>query len=612
LGIKQIRDDFDGYGVVTTPADIISRCVKVRLNSPQIADNIFPEPSQEKRIVPAFEEDSLMVVAAVIDVIELSGPKFDLPSRHNRDSCISADAHPGCSEAAGVLFAKFASGRRDCYCGLGDYSHLTEGTRMPADPISFEDEPQSNAIRRTIAELEPRAIRTFTPTHAVLAKSAGVFHWTPEGRRLYDYSSGVLVANLGHNPRPWLNRFAEYLGWNGVIGSDGPAYVEAVPLTAYNAITEIEAQACGRLLDLMRSCPGGRRMEQVLWAASGSEAIQKALWAALHFQEQRQRDRNIILATRDGFHGKKGLAGACTGNENSPDRDPRVRFIAFPKNECVDVSHRHQPFDATPYRRELEAIWRECGERIATLITEPYLGGAGSFHPPAQYLQLLQAFCREHDVIFILDEVQSNFGRTGSLFAYETYELEPDIVVLGKGLANGAAVSAAVGRADIFSSLDYGEASDTFSANPIACAAVLATLDIFESNDIMAHTRRVSQIVERGLVRLKELPFIANVRGEGLVWGVETCDWADRSAADWAVDCVRACYVGEPDGIGIHLLGPLAGKVIRISPPLVISEKDAMESLDLIYRILSRLATLTRGPAAAPQRPAMPAAAQLA
>src|SRR5262245_12879264 len=442
---------------------------------------------------------------------------------------------------------------------------------MTPEPIQHKDKERSNTVRQTIAELEPRSLRTFTPTQAVLAKSAGIFHWTPEGRRLYDYTSGVLVANLGHNPRPWLNRFADYLGWTGVIGSDGPAYVEAVPLTSYNAITEIEAQACQRLVEGMRDCAGGRRMEQVLWAASGSEAIQKALWAALHFQEHRRPDRNIILATRDGFHGKKGLAGACTGNEQSSDRDPRVRFIAFPKSECIDVSRRGQPFDASSYRRALEAIGREFGGRIALLITEPYLGGAGSFHPPAEYLQLLQAFCREHDAIFILDEVQANFGRTGSLFAYETYGLEPDVVVLGKGLANGAAVSAAVARADVFASLEYGEASDTFSANPIACAAVLATLDIFEANDIIEHTRRVSRVVEQGLVRLKELPFVKHVRGEGLVWGVEMCDWANRSAADWAVDCVRDCYLGDSPGDGIHLLGPLAGKVLRVSPPLVIS-----------------------------------------
>src|SRR5439155_3317599 len=156
--------------------------------------------------------------------------------------------------------------------------------------------------------------------------------------------------------------------------------------------------------------------------------------------------------------------------------------------------------------------------------------------PPKEYLQLLQAFCREHDLVFILDEVQSNFGRTGSLFAYETYGLEPDIVVLGKGLGNGVPVAAAAGRADLFAALDYGEGSDTWSANPLCCAAVLATLDEFAARDVLGGMKAASAVIEAGLVRLKELPFVSAVRGErgGMVWGVETKDHAGRPAADWA------------------------------------------------------------------------------
>ena len=107
------------------------------------------------------------------------------------------------------------------------------------------------------------------------------------------------------------------------------------------------------------------------------------------------------------------------------------------------MSQRGQPFDPAPYRRELDALHQQFGRRLSVLITEPYLGGGGSYHPPAAYLQILQAFCRENDLIFILDEVQSNFGRTGDLFAFETYGLEPDVVVLGKGLGNGVPVAAA-------------------------------------------------------------------------------------------------------------------------------------------------------------------------
>src|SRR5205085_8914296 len=125
----------------------------------------------------------------------------------------------------------------------------------------------------------------------------------------------------------------------------------------------------------MRGRPGGRRMEQVMWAASGSEAVQKALWAAL----ARDRNRDMIIATRFGFHGKKGLAGAVTGSETDRERDPRVRFITFPTTECADVTLRGRAFDTSSYLHELEHLKVELGRRLSVLITEPYLGGGGSY-----------------------------------------------------------------------------------------------------------------------------------------------------------------------------------------------------------------------------------------
>jgi 4-aminobutyrate aminotransferase-like enzyme len=463
---------------------------------------------------------------------------------------------------------------------------------MP-DGILHEGEPLSNAARDAVSAYEPRALRTYTPTQAVLARSAGVFHWTPEGRRLYDFTSGVLVANLGHNPVSWLRRLHDLMGWSGVTPPDAGrptappedvGFVTAPPLTAYNALTALEAEASRRLVALLQAQPGGRRLEQVMWAASGSEAVQKALWAAL----ARDRKRDVVLATRHGFHGKKGLAGAVTGCETDAGRDPRVRFVRFPMGECADVSMREGPFDPAPYAAELRTLKRQLGPRLGVLITEPYLGGGGSYHPPERYLHLLQEFCRANDIVFLLDEVQSNFGRTGRMFAFEAYGLEPDVVVLGKGLGNGVPVSAAAGRADLFRALDYGEASDTWSGNPLACAAVLATLDEFTCHDVLGACHRASPVVEAGLLRLRELPFIAHVRGErgGMVWGVETGDHGGRSAAAWANLIVKACYLGEPGGDGIHLLGPLAKKVIRVAPPLVITPGQAAEATALMGRLV--------------------------
>jgi 4-aminobutyrate aminotransferase-like enzyme len=357
-------------------------------------------------------------------------------------------------------------------------------------------------------------------------------------------------------------------------------------MTAYNAITPIEVRATRMLLETVRSCPGGSRLDQVLWAASGSEAVVKALWAGMALD----RNRDMILATRHGFHGKKGLAGAVTGSELDRERDPRVRFIGFPMHECRDLSMRDQPFDPSPYRAELDALWRQFGMRLGMLITEPYLGGGGSYHPYASYLQMVQQFCREHDIVFILDEVQANFGRTGKLFAYESYGLEPDIVVLGKGLGNGVPVAAAVGRSDLFSAMDYGEGSDTWSANPLNAAAVLATLEEFKCGNVIGDMHKSSRIIESGLNKLRSIPFVAHVRGEkdGMVWGIEMCDYGGKTGPEWANALVGAAYKGV-NNEGLHILGPLARKVLRVSPPLVITEAEAQQGMDLLHQIAETL-----------------------
>jgi 4-aminobutyrate aminotransferase-like enzyme len=194
------------------------------------------------------------------------------------------------------------------------------------------------------------------------------------------------------------------------------------------------------------------------------------------------------------------------------------------------------------------------------------------------------------------------------MFAFETYGLEPDLVVLGKGLGNGVPVAAAVGSASILGTLEYGEGSDTWSANPLCCAAVLATLDEFAARDVLGSCRKSSAIIEEGLVRLQELPFVGRVRGEkgGMVWGVEMADHAGQSAADWANAAVLACYRGDGKD-GIHLLGPLAKKVLRIAPPLVITEKEAREAMDLMHRALAKLSSGNREPAVSASKvPATP------
>lgn len=462
------------------------------------------------------------------------------------------------------------------------------GSASASHVISFAGEDASNRVRAQIGCTEPHSLRTYTPTQAVLERSAGVFHWTPEGRRLYDYSSGVLVANLGHNPVSWLRRFQQYLGWpaGGALQAEtSDEFLSAVSLTAYNAITPLEAEASLRLAASLQSFPGGNRLESVIWAASGSEAVQKALWACM----RRDPARPGVLATRFGFHGKKGLSGAVTGSEHDAERDPRVRFISFPREECSDLESPDRTFDPQFYRDELEQTVASADHPIGCLITEPYLGGGGSYHPPAEYLPLVQQFCRERDILFILDEVQSNFGRTGTMYAFEKYGLEPDFVCLGKGLGNGVPVSAAVGRRDICAQMGYGDTSDTWSANPVSCASVLATLDEFETGPVLERTQKLEQIFVPGLCALKQTGVITNVRGEGMVYGIECGPLGSTEPPHVANAVVERCYRGDGDH-GIHMLGPLAGQVIRVSPPMCMTDQQARDSLQLLQNCLSDVA----------------------
>jgi 4-aminobutyrate aminotransferase-like enzyme len=410
--------------------------------------------------------------------------------------------------------------------------------------IQHEGEPKANAIRRRLDKAVGRGLRTYTPTQLVVQKAKGCHLWTVDGRKLIDFTSGVLVVNLGH-AHPEFERLYK-------------RYAAGLPRNAYNMVAPIEIEAAERLIKSM----GHARAQKVLWAASGSEGIQKAMWCALH----RHPDRPIMVATRGGFHGKKGLAGDVTGDQSA---NPNVRWISFPMYEEKPPSF---------YQAELDALAKAHPHQIALLITEPYLGAKGSFHPPMWYHELLQAWCAKHDVAFIFDEVQACHGRTGQMYAFQTYGVEPDLVVLGKGLGNGEPAAAVVGRADLIDSLAYGEASDTYSGNPRTCAAVCAVFDVFQRERVVGNCQKMARIMQKGLRALQDrFDFIKAVRGEGLVYGVEICDDATANR------CVLEAYRGAGKQ-GVHFLGPLAGKVLRVSPPLTITR----EHLDTAFAILEK------------------------
>ena len=431
--------------------------------------------------------------------------------------------------------------------------------------VQMPGEAKSNAARSRVAQYVGRGHKTYTPTQIAVSKAEGVYLWNAEGRKFLDFTAGVLVANLGHNHAGFEAAYAQY--------------AEGLPRSSYNMFMEVDGLAAQRLIASLDA----PKMQKLFWADSGSAGIIKAMWCAQH----RQPGKKIMLATRGGFHGKKGLAGDVTGT-SSPN--PNVRFISFPTcDHCDKVPQEHkgqEKYCRGFYDQELADLKAEFPDDIVLLITEPYLGAAGSFHPPSWYLQLLNRWCDDNDVAFIIDEVQACHGRTGAMFAFQKHGLSPDLVVLGKGLGNGEPVAATVGRADLIDALDYGEGSDTYSGNPRACAAVLAVLDIYAEVNVVENCQRAGSAMEAGLRALRdEFPFVAFVRGEGLVFGVEMQDYNDKTAAEIANQCVLECYAQ-----GLHLMGPLASKVLRVSPPLVITEAQVQEGLAMMRKAFAQVA----------------------
>ena len=415
--------------------------------------------------------------------------------------------------------------------------------------IQHADEPKANAIRRKLDALVGRGQRTYTPSQLVIEKAKGCWLKTIDGRKLIDFTSGVLVTNLGHAHAGFEKRYKHY--------------VAGLPRSSYNMVTTVEVEAAERLIKSMKQ-PNAQKL---LWAASGSEGIQKAMWAALHYHP----DRPIMLATRGGFHGKKGLAGDVTGESSA---NPNVKFISFPMYEEKPPAF---------YQAELDAFAKQYPKQIALLITEPYLGAKGSFHAPQWYHQLLQAWCKKHGAALIFDEVQACHGRTGNMYAFQTCGVEPDLVVLGKGLGNGEPIAAVVGRAELIDSLKYGEASDTYSGNPHACAAICAVFDVFKQERVVENCRKMAGPVRRGFEALcKAFPFVKAVRGEGLVYGVEMSD------NETANRCVLEAYHGDGK-TGVHFLGPLAGNVLRVSPPLVITREELDKAFVILKKAWARI-----------------------
>jgi len=412
------------------------------------------------------------------------------------------------------------------------------------------------------------AVRPLYDQPLVLDEGEGVRVRDVEGREYLDLFGGILTTSVGHCHPEVVARVQAQVGR---LGHTSPLYV-----------TEPQVDAARRLAEI---APGG--LSQTFFTNSGTEAIETAIHMAfLH------TGRSEIIALRQAYHGRSFLATNVTAMGVW-----RPLASSFPgiKHAMTPYPYRcpfKQPCDEScgeAFVRDLEdVISTTTNGRPAAFIAESILGVGGYIVPPPGYFARAAEIIRSYGGLFISDEVQSGFGRTGGhWFGIEHWGVEPDIMVMAKGIANGAPVGATITRPDIAASWTP-KTFTTFGGNPVSMAAACATLDVMVAEDVPSRVETRGAQFSRGLAELEDqYGWIGESRGMGLMQALEIVH--DKHTKEPAPQAAKALLeAAREEGLLIGI-GGLHGHVLRIGPSLLISEAEVAEGLDRLSRACERV-----------------------
>lgn len=416
-----------------------------------------------------------------------------------------------------------------------------------------------------VAALYPRVLTRYSGI--VVDHGLGCRVWDVQGRSWLDFTSGIAVTSTGHCHR----RVVEAIKQQAEKIIHAQANIFGNP-----AVLELSS----RLIELLPP-----PLDQVMFSNSGSEAVEGAIKLARSFT-----GRPAVVAFRGGFHGRTAGAMAVTSSR------VRVRGGFEPLPASVYMAPYPYAF-RSPWRGDPEGYSEWCLEQlrelfetlvrardVAAAVIEPVLGEGGYVPAPKSFLAGLRALTEEHGILLVIDEVQSGFGRTGSLFACEQYGVKPDIMIMAKGIASGLPLSAIASRRDIFDSWEPGQHGGTFGGNPIAAAAAIATLDVIQSEHLLENARaRGSQLVQ-GLRELADRHSrVVDIRGLGLMIGVEFKDEVASPAGEFVIE-----VIARAEARGLLLLSAgTYGQVIRLAPPLVLDKAEASEGVAILEAAIS-------------------------
>ena len=372
-------------------------------------------------------------------------------------------------------------------------------------------------------------INTFTRQPVVLDHGEGVKVTDIDGNEYIDMFAGIAVNCLGHN-HPKLVKAIQ----------DQAEKLIHVSSIYYNEPALTYAK---RLVDMTS-------FDRIFYANSGAEANEGAIKLAVKYT-----GKSEVISTVESFHGRTVMTLAATGHEEY--HEP---FKAIMPSGFINVEYNN-----------IDAIKEAVNENTAAIIIEPIQGEGGINVPDKEYFKEVEKICRENDIVLIVDEVQTGFGRCGTLFAHELYDIKPDIMTMAKGIGGGVPMGGILATEKVASAFVPGDHGTTFGGGPLVCAAANAVLDVFEEENILDHVNEVGDYFISEIKKLdKEV--IADVRGKGLMVGVELT----KPGAEY-VDKFREAG---------FLINCTADNVLRFVPPLIITKEEIDEFVKALDEIL--------------------------
>ena len=379
---------------------------------------------------------------------------------------------------------------------------------------------------------------TYTRFPIVITRGEGCWLWDVNGRRYLDFLAGIAVCNLGHAHPDVVEGLTS----------------QARKLFHVSNLFYMEPQIKAAQMLVEHSFG-----DKVFFCNSGAEANEAAIKLARKYSwDKHGEGRHEIITMENSFHGRTVNTLAATGQKKFG--------VGF---EPLTGGFVHVPFN------DISAVREAITDKTCAVMLELIQAEGGVFVADKDYVIQLRELTKEKDLLLILDEVQTGIGRTGAFFAYEHFGITPDIMSLAKALGNGFPVGAMVATDEAMSAFVPGTHASTFGGNPLASSAVIATLNTLIDDDVIKNCAEVGKYLQKGLLDLqKRFSFVVDVRGMGLIWGIELSIDADATAKEFL-----------KEGI---ILNCTKGTTLRLVPPLIVKKEEIDIFLEMANRIFER------------------------